>query len=294
MPERAVVTGATGFIGARLVRRLVEMGVEVHTIARPGGRSAHPDAPVIEDPGTAVALRDLLAPVAPSVCFHLATYFVAQHGKGDVEPLVESNVAFGTRVADALAGPAAPVFVNTGTAWQHAGGAAYQPASLYAATKQAFQDILRHYATSGGLRVVNLKLFDTYGPTDTRPKLVHLLLRAAQERTTLEMSPGEQLIDLLHVEDAVEAFLASWRAAPSAGEATFAAASGSARTLREVVALVGQVTGRELDVRFGARPYRAIEMFEPWDAGPRPPGWAPRTDLADGLAELWRVATATP
>lgn len=286
MGESVLVTGGTGFIGTQLVRRLVADGHDVHLLARAGGSG--PDGiHVIEDAGTTSELADRLAGLDVSACFHLATRFVAEHGGSDVEDLLDSNVVFGTRVAEALAARRGVTFVNTGTAWQHVDGSPYRSTSLYAATKQALQDVLSYYATVGRLRVVHLKLFDTYGPSDRRPKLVNVLLDAARTGATVEMSPGEQLIDLLHVDDAVDAFLHAWRAA-SEEERSFAAPSGDARTVRSLVATVAQVTDRRVDVVFGARPYRETEMFTPWHVAPRPPGWAPAIPLEDGLAEVWR------
>ena len=75
--------------------------------------------------------------------------------------------------------------------------------SLYAATKQAFTDLLVFYAEVEGLAVHTLELMDTYGPGDPRAKLIPFLLRAGAEGTTVEMTDGTQLIDLVHVDDAV-------------------------------------------------------------------------------------------
>ena len=96
--------------------------------------------------------------------------------------------------------------MNTGSYSQHYGGRAYSPVSLYAATKQAFQDILQFYCEVRGLRAVTLELPDTYGPDDKRPKLFSLLDRVARSGETLQMSPGEQLLDLLHVDDVVHGY----------------------------------------------------------------------------------------
>lgn len=289
MPERVLVTGGTGFIGAHLVRRLLSDGDEVHMLVRQGGTATVPrGVTAVVDPGTTAGLASILGTLRPATCFHLATKFVAQHRAEDVEDLVTTNVGFATRVAEALPPADRPIFVNTGTAWQHVEGAAYRPSSLYAATKQAFQDVLTYYAEAGRLRVVNLKLVDTYGPEDERPKLVNVLLDAARTGSTVEMSPGEQLIDLLHVDDAVEAFLHA-RSEAHSGEAevTRAASSGEPVTLRSLVRTVEQVTGERLGVAFGAKPYRAVEMFTPWDIGRAPRGWTPKVRLEEGLARLW-------
>ncbi len=108
-------------------------------------------------------------------------------------------------LAEAATGVPGLRFVNTGTVWQHFDAAPYSPVSLYAATKQAFADILVFYGEVAGLSVHTIELMDTYGRDDPRAKLIPFLLRAGAEGTTVEMTDGTQLIDLVHVDDAVGA-----------------------------------------------------------------------------------------
>ena len=118
--ERALVTGATGFVGSHVARALAASGAEVHALVRSG---AHVDrVPDLVDVVTfhtveadAEQVAAVVADIAPDVTFHLATYFVAEHRPADIDALVESNVAAPTRLADALAsGGRGVTFVNVG------------------------------------------------------------------------------------------------------------------------------------------------------------------------------------
>ena len=103
------------------------------------------------------------------------------------------------------------------------------------------------------------------------------------------MSSGTQLIDLVHVHDVVTAFLAAAELSGPSFEGdteVFAASSGNARPVREVVELLGRVAGRPVPVYWGARPDRDDEMLVPWRAGPPVPGWAPAVTLDQGIADL--------
>src|SRR6476619_3912220 len=168
----------------------------------PSGVNGHPIPTRISD------LIGLVGGIEPDVCFHLATAFRGVHVADDIEPMVTANVGFGTALAEAVSQAGDCVFVNTGTVWQHFDARPYSPVSLYAAMKQAFTDVLRFYEEVASLPVVTLELTDTYGPGDPRPKLLPILVRAAREGTELQMTDGTQLIDLLHVDDAVRALLA--------------------------------------------------------------------------------------
>ena len=135
----------------------------------------------------------------PEIVFHLASLFLAQHTLEDIERLVQSNLLFGVQIAEAITLQGVTKLINTGTSWQHYENEDYNPVCLYAATKQAFEDMLKFYVEASKLKVITLKLFDTYGPDDSRPKLFTLLRKVAQEQTELAMSPGEQLIDLVYM-----------------------------------------------------------------------------------------------
>jgi nucleoside-diphosphate-sugar epimerase len=284
---RALVTGATGFVGPHLVRRLLVDGWDVAVLTRSSSRLAEDLAEQCEVLGSDVGPEEFTAQVcrfAPRVCFHLATHFVGVHGPEDIGPLVAGNLELGTRLADALAALPDATFVNVGTVWQHHDSRAYGPSSLYAATKQAFVDVLQFFAESTSLRAVTVELSDTYGPDDDRGKLLQLLVQAAQTGESLRLSPGGQLVDFIHVADVVDALL---QAVPHASHrAPSFSVHGSPMALREFVALVGEVLGAEVPVEWGARPYRPREMMAPWTYFPELPDWKPRIGLRDGLAAV--------
>jgi len=288
---KALVTGATGFIGGHLVGRLITRGDEVHVVTRVGSDlSRLPERVMVHQADwNAEGLCDLLRGTMPDVVFHLASRFQDRHESGDIDGLIDANVAFGTKLADAMVRAGCLRLINTGTSWQHFGNADYAPVCLYAATKQAFEALLRYFSDANGLRVVTLKLFDTYGPDDRRGKLLSSFARLAAEGTRFDMSPGEQLIDLVHVDDVVAAYLVAadrLRGDEVNGMESYAVSSGQPLSLRELAALFGRVCGTELPIVWGARPYRPREVMLPWSNGMPIPGWSPRIPLAEGLTRL--------
>lgn len=290
----ALVTGATGFIGGHLVRSLLADGWETHTIVRPSSnattlRNVLGSSNVHEHDGSTSGLINIVGSVRPLAVFHLASAVITGYVAADVEPMIRSNVLFGTQLLEAMAVAGVPVIVNTGTISQHYEGREYSPVYLYAATKQAFQDVLQFYCEARGLRAVTLELPDTYGPGDRRSKLLTLLANAARTGETLALTPGEQLLDLLHVDDVVHGYevaadglLTGKLPSPS----RYRLSSSSLVRLRNVVELYREATGRVVNVVWGGRPYRVREVMEPRSLVPVLPEWKPCISLKDGLAAL--------
>lgn len=289
----ALITGATGFIGQHLACRLVRDGWQVHLLVREN--SGAPGAPEflqtnrhVHD-GSTEALVRCVARVKPDVVFHLASMFLSQHASKDVAPLISSNVLFCSQLLEAMSVNHVSRIVNTGTAWQHYDDQAYNPVCLYAATKQAFEAILEYYVQARGIKAITLKLFDTYGIDDPRPKLFHLLSRAASSGVPLDMSAGEQLIDIVHIDDVTEAYvIAAQRLLADAvlQHERYAVSSGHPLSLKALVQKYAEVTGQNVLVNWGARPYRDREVMQPWSLGEPLPGWRATVGLEWGLGTL--------
>jgi nucleoside-diphosphate-sugar epimerase len=302
--ERVLITGISGFIGSNLAGKLLKAGAEVHGVIR-----AQTDPKKLKQVDTQVHLHtydgtyrsmsEIIESAQPEICFHLASKFVALHQAQDVDSLAESNLTFGLHLAEALSRhkSASPRvnFINTGTAWQHAESHTYYPVSLYAATKQAFEDVLAYYWRHHSFNIIHLKLYDTYGPFDPRKKLVSLLLERSQNQIPLHMTEGRQLIDLVHVDDVTDAFLlaADLLLKQDPGNQpsflSYAISSGSPLQVRELVQTIEAVSQKQIPIVWGASPYRPIEMFTPWVFSEPVPGWKPKVQLQAGISQMIRL-----
>lgn len=292
-----LVTGATGFIGSRLVRTLLDGGVPVLAMVRerstlpPPLRQDRAELELLQDDGTVEGLAHAMTVHDTSLVVHCAAHYVSTHAAKDVVPLIEANVLLGARLAEAMVLAHATSLIVLSTMWQHAGEHpdSYHPANLYAATKRSLEDILLFYSIAAGLRVSVLEICDTYGPEDTRPKLIPALLKALRDNTALDLSPGEQHLDLLHVDDVVAGIMHAADSAASWPPGTFSRFSLSAIqtvTLRELVAMLETAAQRQIEARWGAKPYRPREVMRPHSPYPPLPGWSPHIGLFDGLASL--------
>lgn len=290
----ALVTGATGYIGSNLAKSLLAEGWDVHVVVRMNSRldtldSIRPSITIHQHDGSTSDMIRLVGDARPDMVFHLASLFLAQHRPEDIDALISSNLLFSTQLAEAMAANQIKNLINTSTSWQHYESAEYNPVNLYAATKQAFEDILAYYIDACGLRVLTLALFDTYGPNDPRPKLISLLWKTALNQETLAMSPGEQLIDLVHIEDVIDAFLhsADLVIEQHEGHMRYGISSGNPIRLIDLVAAFEEATGLKLPIAWGSRSYRPREVMVPWTNYMTLPGWQPRVPFAKGIQQTF-------
>ncbi len=289
-----LISGASGFIGGHLAQRLVRDGEQVTVLVRAQSDLSNlaavaDDIEVAVHDGSTTGLHTIVEACQPDLTYHVASLFVSEHKPEEVTPLVTSNVLFPCQLAEALASRGSGNLVNVGTSWQHFENHDYSPVCLYAATKQAFEALLQFYVETDRLKVVTLKLFDTYGPGDPRPKLFSLLRRLAASGEGLGMSPGGQLQDLVYVDDVVEALVMAGqrlRRGEVAASEVYAVSSGAPIPLKDLVAAFAAAAGRSLDIEWGGQPYRQREVMVPWSRGERLPGWQPRVGLEEGLQQM--------
>lgn len=291
----ALVTGATGFVGRHLCQCLLTNGWELHAVIRSSS-----DITALKSFATGAItyhyydglkddIIDIVREVQPTVVFHLASLFLAHHKFSDIINLIQSNIVYSTHLVEAMVQNNVFQLINTGTSWQHYNTNVYNPVCLYAATKQAFQDILKFYQDSTPLKVITLKLFDTYGIDDTRPKLLSLLKKIAQTNETMYMSPGDQLIDLVYIDDVIDAFLMAAEYLQKYGEeyvGEYAVTSRNPQKLKDIVHIYESVLEKKLSIEWGGRPYREREVMNTWEGGKVLPNWQPKFDLYKGFHKV--------
>ena len=285
---RALVTGATGYLGFHLCRDLIDVGWEVHALVRPSSEAARVAA---LDPATTHKLADdlsnlaeIIASVAPDVVFNLAA---AMPGRADHMAL--ANQEFPDRLGAALAEMPDAVLVHAASWWEWDENGREKPANSYAETKADGRHKLEAAAADHGFRMASLVLHDTYGPADWRGKIVDHMLKAALHGREISLTPGGQMMDLVHVTDVAAAFRRAakhMRSQPAGDVALYAVAGGAPVTLRALGEAVEAATGRALKADWGARPYRDDIPMRPGPMAPPLPSWEPSVSLSEGLRQL--------
>lgn len=291
--RKVLITGATGFVGSHLAKRLITMGYDVHAIIRRSSsiELLHDNGDTIKThyyDGTVKTMMEIMETSKPDIVIHLATIFIAEHLSEDIDSLFFSNILFGAHLLEAMGKSGVVFLINAGTHWQHYNDEDYNPVDLYAATKKAFEDIGKYYTQSTPLRMITLKLLDTYGPNDNRAKIFSLLKKVAHTGELLKMSAGEQLLGPVYIDDVIDAFICAMEyifSKPEHYQEDFFISPDEIYSLQEVVSIYESACGTKLNIQWGAKEYRFREVMKPY-TGKKLPGWKAKTDLPKGLALL--------
>ncbi len=294
MQQKIFITGGTGFIGKNLIKFLLEKGYDIGALLRINSRTPEfagqkNKVKIFFYDGTIGSIHNALLEYQPNIVIHLATFYKASHQQNEIDAMIESNISFGTKLLEAMLQNQKYKLINVGTLYQNYNNETYYPVNLYSAMKQSYFDIIRYYSTSSPLRVVNLKFLDTYGVNDTRPKILNILIDAALNGTTLDMSPGNQYVDLVYIEDVMSAFTVAIERLnhmANGSNECYSIHSVQPIRLRKLVDVVSNICGKEIKINWGKKEYRKIEVMEPITCVDTLPGWSQKIFLEDGIKRL--------
>lgn len=287
-----LITGASGYLGQHLARQFAQgRENQVHAVVREGSavELLRGLAQCWVYDGSYSSLDKIFAGNKIDLVVHLAALATYDTSAHNIEQLVQSNLMLGIFLLQAMSTYGCRHLINTGTYWQHYSGEAYNPVCLYAAMKEAFEQIIEFYVQAENLSAITLKLTDVYGPNDPRKKLFHYLAEAQNASAPLMMSDGEQFVNLLYIQDAVDAYMRAaamlMQAQRRFGKMVFFVASSETKKLKEVVGLYRELCSSRVNIALGGKSHRTREVMAPF-IGEILPGWQPKTSLAAGIRKV--------
>lgn len=286
-----IVTGATGFVGSHLTRRLVELGYEVMALARsvdavPDG--ARPIKADLEDPGQ---IRQALEACAHAVSVvHLGGF--VQKGAGseydDARAAVGANVVGTLNLLRGLSSTVrhvvyvstldvyglprvTPVTENHPTA----------PRTYYGASKLAAEALCRVYGAQAGISVTVLRLGQVYGPGNTHDKAINRFIRAAlYGQPVVVHNGGADIRDLVFVADVVQGIVATLERRV---DGVFNIASGRPCRIGELAELVSRQVEPPATIRLEPKRRPATEVVLSIARAAAALGYGPSVPLEEGV-----------
>lgn len=296
--KRVLVTGASGFLGQRLVRRLLPFCKEVVSFARGTATSM-----LEELAGSTVVIGDVLSASDVTaavrdvdVVFHLAGRSGAQASVADPFTDLRVNVEGLLHVLEAIRQRPQTRIVMAGSRLEYgvadslpvAEDGRLRPTSPYGLHKYFCELELDLYARTYGISYGVARLTNPYGPLPARSNrpynvVSQMINRALLDETIQIYGDGSQLRDYIYLEDAVDALihlaLASENIVANVG-------SGIGTSLMDVASLIVDRAGRGR-VETVAWPAHLLQVetgdFIADISAMRALGWQPSVELAEGI-----------
>lgn len=312
--SKVLVTGASGFIGSHLTRRLVAEGAEVHAVT-PAVSSVYPDR--LLDLRNSVVLHEanitdrsamdaVAKSVKPSIVFHLAAYTHVGKSWQRVDECVQTNVQGTVNLLQALDSVGYDRFVNTGTSEIYGDievpfreDANVNPNSPYSVSKYAAERFCRMFREGHGWPIVLVRPFNAYGPAQSPDRIIPETIVRALRKQELKTTQGKQTREFNYVDDLVDGFLLAGTTRGIDGE-LFNLGGGEEIAIRDVVTTVLDVMGNPIEAEIGAlsdRPTEIWRMFCDSTKARERLGWKPKYSLREGLestVEWYRAELKNP
>jgi nucleoside-diphosphate-sugar epimerase len=297
MKDKILITGSTGFVGKHLVEKLLNEGHTIVEITRNKTKSSK----LFGDRTSKIEVNDInfnnkIMEFDPNVVVHLASYLTSSDRWNDVEKLIESNILFLSKLLNTVSKLSLDLFINTGTFAEYfKGDDNYIPAYFYAATKTASRSILNYYSNTYSFKQATVVPYTIYGGNDSSKKIIDLIIESTESKEKLELSPGEQILDFIHIEDVASFYEHMIKHRDNIPDnSNFKLGTGTGYSLKQIASIIESVTNKKTNINWGGKKYRESDiMYAVADIEYINTilDWKPKIKLEDGLLNMVKLNT---
>lgn len=297
---RCLVTGASGFIGAAFVRKLLHHGHDVTVLLRPSttpwrlGDSLDSVRIVYGDLKNLDALdAELRRNPIDAVC-HLAWLGATAEHRNSPEQIA-TNAVGTLKLWEIARSAGCKSWIGLGSQAEYGphGGVLEDsvhpvPVTAYGVAKLATGMMTSKMSELAGIRHVWVRMVSAYGPADDENRMIPSVIRALLAGGRPALTPGEQLWDFLYIDDVVSAL---YSLLEKGVDGVYNLGSGSVTTIRAAVEQIRDLIDPSLPIGFGDVPYRPDQvMHQLADIRKleRATGWRPQVSLTEGLKQTVR------
>ena len=299
--KRVLVTGATGFIGSHLARRLCKEGVEVNVLIRKDSnkfRIKDIIRNLVSWEGDLTDYQSVCSCIKnskPQIIFHLATFRNVERDVKLIDFMIDTNIKGTVNLLRAIIDEkvALECFINTGTCEEYGDISApfhedrkEMPVSPYSASKVAATYFCQMIHKTMELPIVTLRPFLSYGSyQDADMMFIPSLIKHCLEGKDFPMTWGNQTREFNYVDDIVDAYVLAAECQNAVGE-IINIGNGIEYKIKDVAEKIAKVMGNPIQLLIGAKSERAGEaehFFCSNDKARKLLGWAPKITLDVGL-----------
>jgi len=255
MEKEMLITGASGFVGSCLVRRLLFENYKIHIITRDTSNLwrlqdilEHLEIHNI-DLLDSEKIAKLVNNINIDQVFHLATYG-GYYYQSEVEDVINTNVIGTWNLFREFSRKGIQMFINTSSSSEY--GEKFQPMredmkvepnNMYGASKAATTILCSTYARMNKIPLVTLRLFSPYGYYDAKTRLIPTVITACLREQEIKLSQKDSVRDFIFIDDVVEAYLAAGRLVNPQGE-TFNIGSGIQYKIGDIADSIVNLIGK--------------------------------------------------
>lgn len=272
--QTILITGASGFIGSHLTRRLTELGADVHVFLR-ADSDPWRIRDIIEkgitvwkvDLNESEKIKNHVQRIRPRRVFHLAAIVNPERTLDNIEEIIDVNVKGAVNLIKALQGLPLDCFVNVGTCEEYGDNTApfgetqrESPVSPYSASKVSATHFCQMIHKVAGIPVVTVRPFLTYGPFQLSNLLIPSLIRhCLNNEREFRMTSGEQTREFNFVADIVEGMLKASLSKDLIGE-IINIGNGMERKVIDVARLIVRIANSPIELKRGSLGHRKGEV----------------------------------
>jgi nucleoside-diphosphate-sugar epimerase len=300
--KRVLVTGATGFIGACVVRRLIREHSEVHVIMRKQSnkwriRDLAPHSLVqhVADLRDKERITSIVRKVRPNVVYHLAAYG-AYHFQRDPDEIIATNITGALNLLNACSKVGTGHFIAAGSSSEYGiknhpmkETDTLEPVDLYGIAKAAATLVCGLFARVHDMPVTVFRPFAVYGYYEEPTRLIPTVIRSCLGGETLRLLSSSSVRDFIFVDDVIDALLRIESVGKKSSDQIYNIGSGKQYTVSHVVSKIIELTGAEIQPLWGRAEKREKKEPRMWvsniSKARRELGWQPKHDLEDGLTK---------
>lgn len=291
-----LVTGASGFIGANLMRTLLKFRKDVYgtsTTIRPWRLADLPaEQVIVTDLLVEHNLQELLSTVRPMTVFDNVAYG-AYSFEADAELIYRTNINYAVRMITALQQRGIHRYVHAGSSSEYGDNAAgareempLYANSHYSVTKAAIANLIQFYGRKHDFPGVNLRLYSIYGPLEDSARLIPTLIASGVAGKLPPFVNPETSRDFVYIDDAVGAFIDAALNLPveKYGE-SFNIGSGTKTTIGEVVAIAREMFAitAEPEYSMPGRSWDVADWYADTEKSRTVLSWQATTPFREGL-----------